>query len=41
VDLLHYLEDREGYRLFAGERKKCSSQRAHNAGNGSQRLRAT
>jgi len=24
VDLLHYLEDKEGYCLFAGERKKCS-----------------
>jgi hypothetical protein len=41
VDLLHYLEDREGYRLFAGERKKCSSQRARSARNGSQRLPAT
>jgi len=41
VDLLHYLEDREGYRLFAGERKKCSSQRARSAGNGSERLPAT
>ena len=40
VDLRHYLEDREGYRLFAGERKKCSSQRARSAGNGSQRLPA-
>ena len=24
VDLLHYLEGKEGYRLFAGERRKCS-----------------
>ncbi|MGE0683488.1 MAG: hypothetical protein AB7P69_21630 [Candidatus Binatia bacterium] len=24
VDLLHYLESKEGYRLFAGERRKCS-----------------
>ena len=24
VDLLRYLEDKEGYRLFPGERKKCS-----------------
>ena len=24
VDLLHYLEGKEGYCLFAGERKKCS-----------------
>jgi hypothetical protein len=41
VDLLHYLEDREGYRLFAGERKKCSSLRERSARNGSQRLSAT
>jgi hypothetical protein len=24
VDLLHYLEVKEGYSLFAGTRKKCS-----------------
>jgi len=41
VDLLEYLEDREGYRLFAGERNKCSCLRARSARNGSQRLRAT
>jgi hypothetical protein len=41
VDLLHYLEDREGYRLFAGERKKCSSLGERSARNGSQRLPAT
>jgi hypothetical protein len=41
VDLLHYLEDREGYRLFAGERKKCSSSGERSARNGSQRLPAT
>jgi hypothetical protein len=41
VDLLHYLEDREGYRLFAGERKKCSSLPNHSPRNGSQRLPAT
>src|SRR5262245_10191567 len=41
VDLLQYLEDREGYRLFAGERNKCSCLRARSARNGSQRLRAT
>jgi hypothetical protein len=41
VDLLHYLEDREGYRLFAGERKKCSSFRQSSARNGSQRVPAT
>jgi hypothetical protein len=38
VDLLQYLEDREGYRLFAGERKKCSSPRARGPRNGSRRL---
>jgi hypothetical protein len=37
VDLLQYLEAREGYRLFAGERKKCSSLREHGARNGSRR----
>jgi hypothetical protein len=41
VDLLHYLENREGYRLFAGERKKCSSLRERSARNGSPRLPAT
>ena len=41
VDLLQYLEDREGYRLFAGERKKCSSQRVRSVRNGSQWLPAT
>ncbi len=41
VDLLHYLEDREGYRLFAGERKKCSRLRERSARNGSQRVPAT
>src|SRR5262249_2925566 len=41
VDLLHYLEDREGYRLFAGERKKCASVRPASARNGSQRLPPT
>ena len=35
VDLLNYLEAREGYRLFVGERKKCSSGKAHSARNGS------
>jgi len=40
VDLLNYLEDREGYRLFAGERKKCSSPRERSARNGAQRLAA-
>jgi len=41
VDLLQYLEDREGYRLFAGERKKCSSLRARSVQNGAQRLQVT
>ena len=41
VDLLQYLEDREGYRLFAGERKKCSSLRVRSARNGPQRLQVT
>src|ERR671919_983811 len=41
VDLLHYLEEREGYRLFVGERKKCTSLRERVARNGPQRLPAT
>jgi hypothetical protein len=41
VDLLHYLEDREGYSLFLGERKKCSSPRRRSGLNGSQRVLAT
>jgi hypothetical protein len=41
VDLLHYLEEREGYRLFAGERKKCSRLRERSAQNGSPRLPGT
>jgi hypothetical protein len=41
VDLLQYLEGREGYRLFAGERKKCSSLRARSVRNGAQRLQVT
>ena len=41
VDLLHYLEDKEGYRLFSGERKKCSSFRQSSARNGAQRLPST
>lgn len=31
VDLLHYLENKEGYRLFAGERRKCSRLEEHTA----------
>ena len=34
---LHYLEDKGGYRLFAGERRKCSSLRPSGR-NGAQRL---
>jgi hypothetical protein len=41
VDLLNYLEPQEGYHLFAGVRKKCSSVQEHGARNGSQRLPAT
>src|SRR5262249_37902845 len=41
VDLLNYLEDQEGYRLFPGERKKCSSVRARSIRNGSRRLPPT
>jgi hypothetical protein len=41
VDLLHYLEGREGYSLFTGERKKCSTLRERRALNGSQRVPAT
>jgi hypothetical protein len=41
VDLLHYLEEREGYRLFAGERKKCANSLERSGRNGSQRLSAT
>ena len=40
VDLLNYLEAREGYRLFAGERKKCSTPRARGTRNGVWRLPA-
>jgi hypothetical protein len=41
VDLLNYLEDREGYSLFVGERKKCSRLRKRSALNGSRTLPAT
>lgn len=37
VDLLNYLEAREGYRLFVGEGKKCSGLRERSARNGSGR----
>jgi len=40
VDLLNYLEEKEGYRLFAGERKKCSTLRERGARNGVWRLPA-
>ena len=41
VDLLNYLEDREGYRLFVGERKKCTSFRERSHRNGVRRAPAT
>src|SRR5215470_3243015 len=41
VDLLNYLEAQEGYHLFTGVRKKCSSVQEHGARNGSPRLPAT
>jgi hypothetical protein len=41
VDLLNYLEEREGYRLFMGERKKCSSFRERSHRNGARRLPVT
>jgi hypothetical protein len=40
VDLLGYIEHREGYTLFAGVRKKCSSSREGSALNGSRRVPA-
>ncbi len=36
VDLVLYLEEKEGYRLFAGERKKCSPLKEYAALNGPQ-----
>jgi hypothetical protein len=33
VDLLHYLEGKEGYTLFTGEREKCSCVKEHSAVN--------
>jgi hypothetical protein len=41
VDLLHYLEGKEGYSLFAGERKKCSGLTERSALDGSQLVPAT
>jgi len=41
VDLLNYLEAREGFRLFTGERKKVSSLRERSARNGTGHLSAT
>jgi len=41
VDLLHYLEGKEGYSLFAGERKKCSSLKERRALDGSPQVPAT
>ena len=41
VDLLHYLEGKEGYKLFAGDRQKCSGLRGHNTFDRSRRIPAT
>jgi hypothetical protein len=41
VDLLHYLEEKEGYHLFAGERRKCSRSKQSRARNGARRLPST
>ena len=41
VDLLHYLEGKEGYSLFAGERKKCSRLKERRALDGSPLVPAT
>jgi hypothetical protein len=41
VDLLHYIESREGYTLFVGERKKCSIRRQRRSRNGAQGLVST
>ncbi|HKA55560.1 MAG TPA: hypothetical protein VKJ47_18055 [Candidatus Binatia bacterium] len=41
VDLLLYLEGKEGYSLFTGERKKCSSVRERGAVNNSQPVQAS
>jgi hypothetical protein len=41
VDLLHYLEGKEGYSLFAGERKKCASLQEHSVLAGTARASAT
>jgi len=41
VDLLHYLEEKEGYRLFAGERRKCSRSKQSRTRNGAQRPPST
>jgi len=38
VDLLQYLEEREGYRLFSGERKKCAALPAPNTPDALQAL---
>jgi hypothetical protein len=41
VDLLHYIEGKEGYSLFAGERKKCSYLKKRSALAGSHPVPAT
>jgi len=40
VDLLNYLEAKEGFRLFTGERKKVSNPRERSARNGAGHLSA-
>ncbi len=41
VDLLHYLEGKEGYSLFTGERKKCAYLKERSVLNGSQPVPVT
>jgi hypothetical protein len=41
VDLLHYLEGKEGYSLFTGERKKCAYLKERSVLNGSQLMPVT
>lgn len=38
VDLLRYLEDKEGYKLFPGERKKCSGLKQPSVSESSQHV---
>jgi hypothetical protein len=41
VDLLHYLEGKEGYSLFAGEREKCSCLKGRSVLNSSHYVQVT